>query len=343
MSDQAVHLDTRWPVVGHEWAVRLLSHAIQNDRLSHAYLVTGPAGVGKATLARAFAQALQCQTPDPAARPCGACRSCELTAAARHPDVFWVEPPSADRAISIDQIRELQHHATLSPVEGRWKVLIVRDADRATLHAANALLKTLEEPPPHVILILTAPMRDALLPTIVSRCQVLALRPLPTSLVEDALIRQWNVSAEEAALWSRLSGGRLGAALALRDDEGIRGQRAEWLSMLQSVMAGDELARFEAAETVATGGSEVATQLLSLWLSWWRDVLLTQAGCGEEIAHIDQRSMIARAASTLTRKEVLDILSLLRDTLDYIQANGNVRLGLEACFLHLPQAELGLT
>jgi len=157
-----------WQVVGHEWAVELLKRSLTNGRVAHAYLLTGPPQIGKTTLALNFAQALNCQNPE---GPCGECLSCRKIAHGTHPDVRVIEGQGG--TIKIDQIRALQRQAALSCTEGRWKVFILRQMERATTEAANCLLKTLEEPPAHVILVLTASEADALPPTIVSRCQVL--------------------------------------------------------------------------------------------------------------------------------------------------------------------------
>ena len=188
-----------WPVIGHEWAIELLAHAIRSGRLSHAYLFTGPSQVGKTTLARAFAQALLCETGQGA--PCGesACRTCQRIAQGRYPDVQIIA--AEKNTIQIEQVRALQADAALSPLEGRRKIFIIREIERATLPAANALLKTLEEPPPQVILLLTSTRRDQVLPTILSRCQIVALRPLPLEQVQAALRERWQWTRNALRCW----------------------------------------------------------------------------------------------------------------------------------------------
>ena len=160
----------------------MLAGAIEHERIGHAYLFTGPEQVGKSTLARRFAQALNCTASKLTERPCDQCRSCELIAAERHPDVQVLEPEIGGRGkatLKIEPIRTLQRGLNLSTYEGRHTIAIIRRFDAATPGAANAFLKTLEEPPSGVILLLTAKNAETLLPTISSRCRIIGLRPLP--------------------------------------------------------------------------------------------------------------------------------------------------------------------
>jgi DNA polymerase III subunit delta' len=166
-----------WGVVGNTWAIELLAQAVRTGRVSHAYLFVGPEQIGKATLAKAFAQALVCERasgPAGDGAPCGECRACRRVAEGRYPDVQIIA--AEKNFIQIDQIRTLQLDAAVAPLEGKRKVFIVQEIERATPAAANALLKTLEEPPPNVVLVLTSNRRDMVLPTVLSRCQILGLR-----------------------------------------------------------------------------------------------------------------------------------------------------------------------
>ncbi|MGH2535968.1 MAG: ATP-binding protein, partial [Candidatus Promineifilaceae bacterium] len=177
-------------LIGHQWAAEEFSAAIRAGRLGHAYLLSGPAQIGKTTLARLIAQAINCENEGPARRPCGACRACRLIATDRHPDVRLVAPAVGGRGrleLKIETIRELQSALSLTAAEARHKVAILRQFDAANPAAANAFLKTLEEPPPAVVLLLTAEDAQALLPTIVSRCRAVALRPAPADEIEAAL------------------------------------------------------------------------------------------------------------------------------------------------------------
>jgi len=320
-----------WPVVGHEWALDLLEQAIAHDRLSHAYLFTGPAQVGKTTVAKAFAQALLCEQGT--GSPCGQCDSCRRIAEGRYPDVQFIT--AEKNTIQINQVRALRSDAALSPLEGKRKVFIIREIERATLPAANALLKTLEEPPPQVILLLTSARPDRLLPTILSRCQVIGLRPLPLDQIQPALATRWGVDEERAALLARLSSGRLGWAVNAHTDPDLWEARAKSLDDLLSLTAEDRFGRLAYAETLSRRGDTLG-RTLGLWATWWRDVLLIQHGLPNAVVNLDRRVQLTQQADLYRTQQVEDALNDLMHTLRRLNANVNTRLALDVLILKLP-------
>lgn len=337
--------DQSWPVAGHEWAVSLLEHAIRSDRLHHAYLFTGAAQVGKTTLASAFAQALLCL--EGAGFPCKECQTCRRIQDGRHPDVQVI---AAERNnIQIEQVRALQSDAALTPLEGRYRVFIIREIERATLPAANALLKTLEEPPPQVILLLTSARRDQVLPTIISRCQVIALRPLPIGQVQSALETRWEVPTDRAALLARLSAGRLGwAVVAQTDGEMWQLRRQSLEDLLTLTSAGpfgrlafvDRLGRRDGTADRSQEGEGHLDPLetrLGLWVSWWRDIWLIQHGQADAIVNLDWRVQLAQQAELYQPQQVEAALTDLLQTLHRLRANVNVRLAMDVLVLRMPR------
>ena len=320
-----------WQVVGHEWAVELLKRSLTNGRVAHAYLLTGPPQIGKTTLALNFAQALNCQNPE---GPCGECLSCRKIAHGTHPDVRVIEGQGG--TIKIDQIRALQRQAALSCTEGRWKVFILRQMEQATTEAANCLLKTLEEPPAHVILVLTASEADALPPTIVSRCQVLNLRPLTVEAVRKALQERWGVEGERAELLARLSGGRLGWAVEAARDGAILRRRDELLDDLAELMGQGRVERFAYAQQLSRD-TEAAREALGIWLSWWRDLLLMASGSSAEIANLDRVEALREMAGRYSLGQVRDFIEALRAAAWRLEHNVNARLTLEVLLLSLPR------
>ncbi len=323
--------------MGHEWAVALLARSAMREQVRHAYLFTGPAQVGKTTLARAFAQTLNCLA-GPENRPCGLCDSCQRLARDAHPDVRLIEPQGkGGRELLIDQVRGVIHEAALSPLLGRRKVFIVREVDRGNAPAMNALLKTLEEPPPSVVLLLTSSYPERLLPTIVSRCQVLPLRPVAVHRIEE-MLQARGADKERARLLARLADGRPGWALTALADEGVWRRRQEWLDDLSRLLGQDRTERLAYAERMAARAQD-APEMLALWASWWRDLLLWQQGCPEMIAHIDRREALAAQAGRLSPDQVRRYLAALGAAGQYLEQNVNPRLVCESLLLHLPRLE----
>jgi DNA polymerase-3 subunit delta' len=319
-----------WQVVNHKWAVELLERSLANGRTAHAYLLLGLPQIGKTTLALNFAQALNCLDEG---KPCGQCRSCLRIAHGNHPDVRVIE--ATNGTIKIDQIRTMQREVALSPHEGRWKVYIIRQMERATTEAANCLLKTLEEPPAQVILMLTASDMDQLLPTIISRCQVLNLRPPSMLLVQKALEERWGADPERARLLAQLSGGRLGWAVRASEDEAILRKREKRLDEMLELMGQGRVERLRYAQHLSTSPDSLR-EVLDLWLSWWRDLLLTKGGSSTEVTNVDREATLHSQARVYSLIQVRDFIEALRTAVWQLEHNANTRLTLEVLMLSLP-------
>ncbi len=321
-------------VYGHAWVQQMLQEAVLSENASHAYLFAGPDQVGKTTLARAFAQAITCEEPVAGSGlgGCGQCRSCRLTAEGGHPDHRFIEPSNGQ--IKIEQIRNLIREASLSPVEGRYKVFIIRAFDRANPNAANAILKTLEEPSETTRILLTSSQSVGLLPTITSRCQVLHLRPLSVPDVAGVLQSELNLAAERAELLANLSGGRIGWAIQLGSQPERWQVHEQRLERIQELVQQNVVERLAYAEKLAVATDIDAT--LRVWLFWWRDVLLVQQGCDDLVANLDQVETIRKLALSTSPGDVRRFLSALMTTAGYLRRNVSVRLALEALLLKVP-------
>ncbi len=215
-----------WQIIGQSRVVSLLQRGLEKESLAHAYLLVGPPHVGKMTLALNLAQALNCEAAEP---PCGECLSCQKITSAKHTDVQIIglitdgdSTKAKSRAeISINQIRQMQHSASLPPFEGRYKVFIIDGAEQLSSEAANCLLKTLEEPVGKVIFILLTTNDQFLPATVISRCQRLELSPPAITEVETALNSHWGIESQRAKLLARLSHSRLGWALSAALDDNL--------------------------------------------------------------------------------------------------------------------------
>src|SRR3990170_3347429 len=236
-------MDNNWNLVGHEWAVDMLKKHVANGTTRHAYLFAGPPGLGRRTLALRFAQALNCQTPLDAGIPCGQCRDCKQIEAMQHADLTVVQADSDGGTLKVDQIREARRMLTFKPYQSKYRVAIFLHFQEANDNAANALLKTLEEAPSYAVLILTADNPEQLLPTIVSRCEILRLRPLPVAAIE-ADLRERGIEEERARLLAHISGGRPGYARRLVDDASLLEKREDRLNDMQTLLPAPRVEKF---------------------------------------------------------------------------------------------------
>ncbi|MEX2161198.1 MAG: DNA polymerase III subunit delta' [Anaerolineales bacterium] len=330
-----------WDLLGHQWAVQLLVGQLAAKRLRHAYLFTGPAGVGKRTLALRLAQALNCTNPPALGEFCGACRACKGFSRMQHPDLLLLELQEGDREIKVAAVRELSRQLSRTPLEARFQIALLRDFQQANEEAANALLKTLEEPNPSVLLCITAPDVDSLPETIVSRCEVIRLRPMSIGPLAAELAESLKVDQAHANLLASLSGGLPGAAIRLHGDPGALEQRSQWLADCEQLLPAGRVQRFAFAEKAAKDREKLRSQLL-VWLSFWRDVLLRAGGLTADgtgvaaLSNPDRAERINSLADSLGLAAVQQGVAALERTLEQLNTNINARLALEVLLLDLP-------
>ncbi|HSL44890.1 MAG TPA: DNA polymerase III subunit delta' [Anaerolineales bacterium] len=328
-------MNSNWNLVGHEWAVDMLKKHIIHGTTRHAYLFAGPPGLGRRTLALHFAQALNCQKPIEAGIPCGECRDCKQIAAMQHADLSVVQAETEGGTLKVDQIREARRTLVLKPYQADYRVALFLRFHEANDNAANALLKTLEEAPSYAVLILTADNPEQLLPTIVSRCEVLRLRPLKIDEVQKALEAR-GVEVGQARLVAHISGGRFGYALQMIEDDALLSRRAERLNDLQNLISASRVEKFAYADKLSRD-KESMRQAVLIWLSYWRDVMLRSARAEMPLVNVDRNMEIEDLAGRLDLSAARTIVSCLEDTLEKMEKNVNARLLAEVLLLDLPR------
>ncbi len=330
-----------WNILGHEWAVDMLRQHAAHDEIRHAYLFCGPPGLGRRTLALHLAQALNCTKPLAPGVPCGLCRDCKQIDAMQHPDMNVIQALDGDNlpkeggTLKVDQIREVQRSLSLKPYQSKFRVALFLRFQEANDNAANALLKTLEEAPAHAILLLTADTPEQLLPTIISRCEILRLRPLPIEAVESDLIYR-GVDEERARLLSHISGGRPGYARRLVDDVTLLEKRDERLNDLQALLPAARVEKFSYADKLSKD-KDAMRQAIIIWLSYWRDVMLRVAGAETPLINVDRNMEIEFLAGRLDLSTARRVVSDLENTLEKMDRNVNSRLLAEVLLMDWPK------
>lgn len=287
--------------------------------MSHAWLVTGPPGSGRSTMARAFAAALQCERGG-----CGECRACHTVLAGTHPDVTVVDTDVL--SVGVGEARDLALRAALAPAGGRWQVVIVEDADRLTEFAANALLKSIEEPAAHTVWVLCAPSPDPehVPTTIVSRCRLLLLRTPPTSAVAGYLASREGVPESVAAFAARASQGHIGLARALALDESARRHRQQVLRIpvelrdLRTAMACAAGLADAARDTAAARSESIDARELAeheaIYGSAGERGLASGAAARKELERM-QRMRSKRLVLDVLDRALVDLATFYRDLL----------------------------
>jgi DNA polymerase-3 subunit delta' len=257
----------------------------------------------------------------------------------QHPDLTVVEAEKVGGILKVDQIRDLQHTLSLTPFEAQYRVALLLRFEEANPSASNALLKTLEEPNSRVVMMLTAPDPESLLPTIVSRCELMRLRPISLDKTCEGLKRMYDVSDEEARLFAHIAGGRPGLALQLLRNPNIRERRQSSLEELVRLLPASRVERFTFAE-LAAKEKESLDNMLSIWSSFWRDVVLAASGSSVQITNLDRKKEIEALANALSLQTAVDMVKQLQGTRYQLTRNVNARLALEVLLLDLPHIRI---
>ncbi len=320
-------------ILGHERQVSLLRNAILSQSVSHAYLFYGQAGVGKKLVADTFAQALNCEAED--GDSCGQCRSCRNIQKGNHPDVVFLQPEEG--YIRIEEIRAVQNALAYKAFEGGWKVAIVDGCGEMSVGAANAFLKTLEEPPGNTTIILICPNHLSLLPTILSRCQTIRFSPLQDAEIQDILLRERELDLETADSLAALADGSPGLALSM-DLDTARETRNEAFDLIFNNDAQDVVDLFSLSKKTS-GFKETLPELLGRMMVIARDVAVWHAT--ENKAYIknkDALPRIADIAKRLTPAASLKVFDAISETLASLKWHANPQLAMDHLLIQIRTA-----
>ena len=334
-----------WQVTGQARVVDLLRRSLEKGALAHAYLFSGPPHTGKMTLALELARAINCRSDEP---PCGECEVCRKIAEGKHADVQiialngGVENGESGRRteISIEQVRQMQHSASLPPFEGEYKLFIIDGAEILSLEAANCLLKTLEEPVERVVFVLLTTNASAIPETVISRCQKLGLHPMAAGDIEEALVEKYDIEPERARLLSRLCHGGIGWAIAAAENSELLERYNASRDEVLDIIKGGYGERFGYAATLAgqfSQNRQVVMQVLDLWLDVWRDIMLVKSGYAEAVNNIDITAKLAGLAEKFSLEVIRQYIGSVQAAEEQLRQNASPRLVLEVMMMDMPR------
>lgn len=320
-------------IVGQSDVIRGIKNSISNDRIAHAYLFCGPDGVGKSITASIFAMTLNCSAGG--IDPCGVCPSCVRSRDGNHPDIIHLKPKGL--SISISDIRELQKNIQKKPYERGIKVVIIYEAEKMTEEAQNALLKTLEEPPGYAVIILLSQNENALLSTIVSRCQLIKFRRAPEKEIESYLIEKADADHKRARYIAAFSDGIVGKAMQLLNDDGYRKDRDDIIEVARNLYNRDKVYVLSKVDYFV-GNKDRIDYILDIMMSWFRDIMIFKE-CGDSryLINLDKCDTISDECSKFTFSALDNIINSMNKTLANIKLNANFQLSIETMLLDIQE------
>ncbi|WP_378951265.1 DNA polymerase III subunit delta' [Pelosinus sp. sgz500959] len=317
-------------IVGHVENIKMLRQMESSGRVPHALLLTGPSGIGKFMVGSVLATALLCMSSE--SRPCGSCQSCVHMSRGTHPDFLTIRPDGT--TIKIEQIRALQHEVALAPYVSLKRVCIIDGAELMTTQAANSILKTLEEPIGDIVFILLSANRQLLLTTIISRCMMLVFQPLIPAVLAEALCDR-GFLAESSEVAARLSGGRMGKALAMLEPDGLI-FRNQAIDIFDGASKASMTTLWDMATQLEKMERKDILQIVSYCTYLLRDLLMIVTGQDRELLfNIDLVDWLNRQAYGWSEKKLLKALKIVETARQALHANANARLTSEALLIKI--------
>lgn len=322
-------------IIGQEQIKEHIQNAISTKKVSHAYIINGEKSSGKEFIARVFAMALQCEKGE--AEPCQECRSCRQALSDNHPDIIRVthEKPNT---ISVDDIRaQVNNDVAIKPYSSAYKIYIINEAEKMTVQAQNAILKTLEEPPEYAVIILLVSNVNTLLPTILSRCVVLNMKPVADELIKNYLMQQLQVPDYKAEVCVAFARGNVGKAKALASSEEFENVKSEALSLLKYIQD-MELNEIVAAIKKITEYKLEINDYLDICAIWYRDVLLFKAASDvNNLVFRDEIQAIRKTAQRSSYEGIETVIRALDTAKKRLDANVNFELVMELLLLTIQE------
>lgn len=326
-------------IVGQERAIKILTKSLKENKVSSSYIFIGSEGTGKYFTAIEFTKAVNCLNLNKNLEACNNCHSCNGINKQCYPDLKIIEP--IKNSVKIEQIREMRKEIGLKPFKSKKKVYIIDQAEKMTLEASNCLLKTIEEPPCYAIIILICSMIDPILPTIVSRCQIINFGLITSFKIKELLLNKLNnLEKDRAEIISKLARGSIGKAFKLSADKEYFTRREKMLDYLSTIIPGkygDDI--FAKVEKIMSEIDRIE-EILEMIKLWYRDILIIKNTRNQNyIVNCDKLEILGRKSQIYSQKMLIDILDYLDQVEEYLTKNVNKRLVLERLYIKMVGVE----
>lgn len=322
-------------IVGQEQLKEHLQNAIAMNKVSHAYIINGERNAGKEFIARVFAMALQCEKKE--AEPCGECHSCKQALSNNQPDIIYIshEKPNT---IGVEDIRaQINNDIVIKPYSSLRKIYIVNEGEKMTPQAQNALLKTLEEPPEYAVIVILTTNVEALLPTVLSRCVVLNMKPVSDALVKKYLMEQLGVPDYKANICVAFARGNIGKAKLLASSEEFEKVKDEAISLVKNINDMEIHEIVKAIKKISEYKFDV-NDYLDILMAWYRDVLFFKATKDvNSLVFKEEIQQIMRVSDRSTYEGIETIVNALQSAKKRLEANVNFDLTMELLLLAIQE------
>lgn len=318
-------------IVGQDRIKNNIQNAIKNNSIAHGYIFEGEKGIGKTMMGEAFSKTLLCKQKGENA--CGKCSSCIKFDSLNHPD-FHIEEKDG-KSFKKEQIEDIMKNIRTLPYEEGKKIFLIKDADKITIEAQNAFLKTLEEPPEDTIIILTVENTKSLLPTIVSRSQKLKFSPLKNIDIQNYIEEKYNINSEKAHFIANFSNGNMGKAIDLSNSSEFNALREELINIINSSIEKENFRIFTQSDFFETNKEKIDL-ILNMMITWFRDLLIYK-NMNEEslIINSDKKNELKNQAFKLSNRKIHDIIDNILQTKDNIRSNVNLKISIELLLLNI--------
>ncbi len=320
-------------IIGHDKIKKHIWESLEDNKMSHGYLFSGPSGIGKRLLSLEVSKTVFCKNSN--TRACGECSSCHKFESLNHPDIMLIIPDG--NSIKNKQVEDMQTYIKIKPNESDKKIVIIDDADKMTVSAQNRILKTLEEPPSYGMIFLISSKPHALLSTIKSRCQILDFGKIEDSLIEEYLVDNMNIDKDNAKLISKFADGSLKVATSIVESEKFKVHREQSVKLSDMLLKKELIKVYDLLIEIGDQKEDII-EILDLLNIWFRDMMFFKSfNSVDMIFNLDYKDELIDQSRLLNHRNTLIYIEMIENTKKKIASNVNCTLAFESCMLNIQE------